>query len=194
MSLVSTSCALISSTRIPLLSEDWPFLSLLITLCKSSVVISDISSVFTHFVLEVISFVVVVVSFVEFSEGFDNPFWDMIYSPLSYFIFVMSSTLFFTLLIPGIFRTLFELFKDSLDVLLSLHLFFLRCIFLCVYSDPSVVVSLLWVCFSSPRWVSGFQHLCQGILHSLLLLQMYSSVLVCCRSGTRSYYCWNETR
>ena len=44
----------------------------------------------------------------------------------------------------------FEVFKDSLDVLFSLHSFSLMH-FLCIYPDLSVVVSLHWVCFSSPR-------------------------------------------
>ena len=42
MSLVSSSQAVMSSARIPLLSGDLPFLSLLIALCNSSVVISGI--------------------------------------------------------------------------------------------------------------------------------------------------------
>ena len=39
--------------------------------------------------------------------------------------------------------------------------------FLCICSNLSVVVSLLWVCFSSRRLVSGFQHLCSGIFAHL---------------------------
>ena len=44
------------------------------------------------------------------------------HSPLSFFIFVMS-TLFFAVLIPGIISDTFGLFKDSLNALLSLHSF-----------------------------------------------------------------------
>ena len=61
------------------------------------------------------------------------------HSPLLFFISVMS-TFFFAVLITRIFRTPFELFKDSLDVLLSLHSFFFSDAF--VYAFAQILQSL----------------------------------------------------
>ena len=73
------------------------------------------------------------------------------HSPLSFFIFVMS-TLFLAVLIPRDISDTFELFKDALNVLLSLHSFFFSdAFFMLLLRSLQVVVSLLWVCFSSPR-------------------------------------------
>ena len=61
------------------------------------------------------------------------------HSPFSFFIFVMS-ILFFAVLIPGIFLDTFELFKDSFNVLLSLHSFFFSDVFF--YAFAQVLQSL----------------------------------------------------
>ena len=120
ISLVSSSHALTSSARIPWLSGDLPFLSLLIAVCNSSVVISGIPAVspvlllctsvlllfiiFTQFMFWFIFLCVFVKSFVEFTKDIGNSFPRCDAIPFSFFIFVMS-TLFFADLIPVIFRT-----------------------------------------------------------------------------------------
>ena len=132
ISLVSSSQDLMSSAHIPSLSGDLPFLSLLIALCNSSVVIPSIllSSLVSCFVL--------VKSFVEFSKGIGNSFLrcDAFSFVVLYFCDEYSLLCGFD---PWDISDTFELFKDSFNVLLSLHSFFSDVLF---YAFAQVLQSL----------------------------------------------------
>ena len=170
ISLVSSSHAVTSSARIPLLSGDLPFFEFID--CSLQLFNRDLWDS-RHLIGVVVVYIsvafIIIVSDFLFEIRLANcrrifflnspktlaiPERDVLISPFSFFIFVMS-TFFFADLIPGMFSDTFEVFEYSLDVLLSFQFFCLWYIF-CICSLLSVVVSLLWVYFSSPRWVFGF--------------------------------------
>ena len=108
------------------------------------------------------------VIFVEFSKDIGNPFSRR--DDFSFLILYLGDEhLFFADLIPGCSSHLWSL-QVFLDVLLSFHSFLSLIHVLCIFSLLSVAVSILWVCFFSPRWVFGFQRLPLRSPQSLLLL------------------------
>ena len=120
ISFVSSSHTLTSSALIPLLSADLPFFEFVDCssqlFCRDlwdsrhliSVVVmhTDAALIFTlsGFWFRLFLFIVDVYFFVEFAQDIGNPFSDVMISPLSFFILVMSTLLFADLnLIPGMF-------------------------------------------------------------------------------------------
>ena len=198
-----------SSARIPLLSGDLPFFEFvdcgLQLFCRNlwdscrlfGIVVVHVSAavvfIFTWFLFWFIILFVFVEFFVEFTKDIGNSF-----PRCDAFPFLVSCLCEeYSLLCLFDSRDIsysFEVFKNSLDIHLPFHSFLSLIHFLCTCSLLSVVVSLLWVYFSSPRWVSGFQHLWSTNLRSLLLLQMQSRALHYCHFWFRSCCCWNGTR
>ena len=140
MSLVSSSHALMSSARIPLLSGDLPFLSLLIAVRNSSVVISGVLFSSSHwccccahrccFHCHSLRFLVQIrlarcrrIFFVGFSKDIGNPFTRR--DDLSFLIlYLCDEHLLLCRFDSWYVPYTFEVFKYSLDVLLSFHSFF----------------------------------------------------------------------
>ena len=127
-----------SSARIPLLSGDLPFFEFID--CSSQlfcrdlwdsrhligVVVMHIDAalifILTDFLFSFFLFIVVVKFFVEFTKDIGNPFSRRDDFPFSFFIFVMG-TFFLCRFDSWGFLYTFEVFKFSLDVLLSFHFF-----------------------------------------------------------------------
>ena len=148
-------------------------MSLLIELCNSSVVISGIllSSLIS---CSKSSLFVLVESFVEFSEGIGNPFsrCDAFSFVDLYFCDEYSLLCCFD---PRDISDTFELFKDSLDVLLSLHSFF--------FSDAFFkrLLRSFSRCFSSLGVLDESQDF------SIFVQELFT-LFCCCRCGPLCFF------
>ena len=169
ISFVSSSQALMSSALIPLLPADLPVLSLLIALCRLFC-----RNFITHFMFGVISFTVLVESFVEFSKSIGNSFSRC--DAFSFLVLYFCDE--YSLLCCFDSRNIsdtFELFKDSFNVSLSLHSFFSLMHFFYAFAQVlQSLFSLLWACFSLSS---------MSLRISASLIEAFFILFCCCRRG-----------